>query len=150
MSRKPVSPETVSDVPVSPVAPDYEPGSTDVPQAPEKQSRTRRYSAAAYLDTSDPNEFYIIVAAGSVVTGIFSFNPATCQAVDKSASRMMLNAARGLLRDKKSLVKLASYRLEQTDVTPGCPFHPDNFGAVFAAIASAFTVNMPKGENANA
>lgn len=118
--------------------------------SPEKQSRIRRYSANVYLDASDPNEFYLIVAAGTVVYAIFSFEPATCKATNKSASRMMLAAARGLLKDKASLVKLATCRLEQTDVTPGCKFHPDNFGEVYSALAAAFVAFMPKADVATA
>lgn len=113
-------------------------------------TRTHRYSANVYLDASDPAEFYLIVAAGTVVYAIFSFEPATCKATNKSASRMMLAAARGLLKDKSSLVKLASCRLEQTDVTPGCKFHPDNFSEVYAALAAAFVAFMPKADTATA
>lgn len=140
----------VSDVEVPAVVePDYAPGSTDVPAAPEASKRTRHYSATCYLDTSDASEFYLLIVAGGVVSGVFSFNPATCQAVDKSASRMMLAAARGLLKDKSTLVKLATYRLEATEVTPGCPFHADAFLSVFNALAVAFTLNMPRPENAS-
>ena len=112
----------------------------------EKQHRARRYAANVYLDSSDPSEFYLIVAAGTVVYAVFSFEPATCKATNKSASRMMLAAARGLLKDKANLVKLASVRLEQSDVTPGCRFHSDNFGEVYSALFGAFLAFMPKSD----
>lgn len=117
-------------------------------QSPEKQHRERRYNASVYLDTSDPEQFYLIVAAGTVISAVFEFNPKTCTAIDRTQNRMLMAAARTLLKDKGSLTKLATYRLEKMDLQEGCKFHPDNFGAVFAALAMAFTVNMPKSEEA--
>ena len=140
MSRNP----KLSEVVTAPIVSADNPASSDTD---EKQHRVRRYAANVYLDQSDPSEFYLIVAAGTVVYAIFSFDPATCKATNKSASRMMLAAARGLLKDKSQLVKLASCRLEKPDVTPGCKFHPDNFGEVFAALSAAFITFYPKSDN---
>ena len=125
------------------------PVAAEVAAALPKPRATRRFTANVWLDNSDPNAFYLIVAAGSTVWSVFEFNPATCTAADKSGNRMLMSAARGLLRDKSTLTKLASYRLERSDMTPGCLFHADNFGPVFASLAVAFTALMPKPASAN-
>jgi hypothetical protein len=111
--------------------------------AVEKQTRTRRYTASVYLDTSDPETFYLIVAVSSLIHAVFEFNPKTCTAVDKSQNRMLMNAARSLIKDKSTLTKLASIRLETPKLNDTCQFHPDNFSSVFMSLFAAFTGYMP-------
>ncbi len=110
--------------------------------SPEK--RIRRYTANVYLDSSDKEAFYLIIAAGTIVFSVFEFDPATCTAKDKSASHMIMAAARGLLRSKGELTKLASIRLDTPEVTPGCKFHVDNFAPVFHSLFAAFNALMPR------
>ncbi len=116
---------------------------------PEKQHRERRYNASVYLDTSDASQFYMIIAAGTVIHAVFEFNPSTCAAIDRSSNRMLMAAARTLLKEKGTLTKLATFRLESSTVGEKCQFHPDNFSAVFNSLAVCFALYMPKVEPAD-
>lgn len=143
----------VVSTPVSPVEMPPSPNRVEEPvkaaSAASKSTRTRRYTASVYLDSSDATMFYFIVAVGSVIWSVFEFNPVSCAAVDRSANRMLMAAARGLLKDKASLTRLCTFRLDKQDVAPGCLFHVDRFGPVFTALFSGFNAHMPKPKEAN-
>lgn len=125
------------------------PAVIDPNSAVKEPRKARRFTATIYLENSDVKHQYVLVKVGKELTGIFSYTPETGILDDIGASKMMFAAGQNILRtERKSLIKLAEYRLE-TDEVSKHPFQAASFGAVLTASATQFVAKAPPVNAAN-